>query len=62
MTEKPLGKLYTRIHETLEGTPGMILRSIPLPFEIGTWMEVLVYEDHIIITPKDPPFYNLRTQ
>ena len=54
--------LYTRIQETPEGTPGMILRAAPLPFEIGTWMEVLIFEDHILITPKAPSFLNDQTQ
>lgn len=60
--KKPVGILYTRVHETPEGTPGMILRSIPLPFEIGTWMEVLVYDDHILITPNTPPYHSHTTQ
>lgn len=54
--------LYTRIQETPEGTPGMILRAAPLPFEVGTWMEVLIFDDHILIAPKSPAFLNDQIQ
>lgn len=62
MEQQAKAILYTRIQETPEGTPGLILRSAPLPFEIGTWMEVIIFDDHILITPKAPTFLNDQTQ
>lgn len=47
--------LYTRVGETPEGTPGLMIRNVPIPFAIGTWLKVDIYDDHILITPTTSP-------